>query len=117
MSGDVKFLREVATRIRDGKPFDRLDGSNLSMSSLEHACRKLELIATNMERVPPEPLMVKLEGGLTLRVREATFFEDLPWDAYVENEGRSINVWADGWTEIEAIKKVLVQARAEGVIP
>ncbi len=116
ISTDVEFLREVATRLREGKPFEHRDGGDYTLSSLAQACTRLEQMARHLERVPPEPLMAKLEGGLALVVRKATFFEDLPWDAYVENEGRTINVWADGWTEIEAIKKVIQQARADGVI-
>lgn len=117
MSTDIEFLREVAVRLREGKPFEKNDGGDYTLSSFAQACDRLERIARHLERVPPEPLLVKLAGGLTLRTKEATCFEDLPWDAYVESEdGKTREWWADGWTEMEAVKKALQQAREKGVI-
>lgn len=52
-------------------------------------------------------IKVCLDDGKTLETKEATFHEDLPWDAYVMNTDGSIDTWADGNTELEALKKVL----------
>lgn len=111
MSTDIEFLREVAARLREGKPFEKNDGGDYTLSSFAQACDRLERIARHLERVPPEPLRLKLAHDLVLRTQEATCFEDLPWDAYVESEDGKKREWADGWTELEAIKKVLQQAR------
>ena len=49
---------------------------------------------------------LKLPEGCILETRRNTFHEDLPWDAYLKRPDSSVS-WADGWTELQAIKKVL----------
>jgi len=48
---------------------------------------------------------IEIPANVRIKTQRNFFHQDLPWDAYLyENNKR---YWADGWTELQAIRKVL----------
>lgn len=101
-------MRTLASKLREAPVVFYRD------AELADDIRRLEHIANDLDRIPVDPIKLDLPGGLVLTTKEAVFFEDLPWDAYVRKEGAS--VWSDGRTEIEALKKVIQKARELGML-
>lgn len=54
-------------------------------------------------------MRLKLADGKTLETKEATWFEDLPWDAYIIFPDGNF-IWGDGNNELDAIKRALEKA-------
>lgn len=109
MRDEARFIRALASKLREAPVGFYRD------AELADDIRRLEHMANDLDRIPTEPIKLDLPGGLVLTTKEAVFFEDLPWDAYVRKDDAS--VWADGMTEIEAFKKVIQRARAIGWLP
>lgn len=87
-----------------------------SIDNHKKEVEKIDGVIRDLERVPEETILVELPGDLVLKTQRSGFHEDLPWDAYVLKDDK-VFVWADGMTEIEALKKVLAKARVEGKLP
>lgn len=101
MKEQIKVFRDMLAKVS-------------AMPVLKNEAERLERAIRDLERIPEEPILVALPDGLTLKTQEASHFEDLPFDAYVLGRNGELLEWADGMTEIEALKKVLVKATNEG---
>lgn len=52
-------------------------------------------------------MYIECDSGRKIKTCISPVFDDLPWDAYLLNEDGSVYMWADGYTESEAMTRLV----------